>query len=71
MSVNDFVVRAAALALQEVPEANALWDSNGQQPQISSSVDICVAVATDTGLVTPIVAAANTKSIVQISKEVS
>lgn len=30
MSVNDFVIRAAALALAEVPEANALWDSAAQ-----------------------------------------
>lgn len=66
MSVNDFVVRAVALALAEVPEANAIWDPEAQEPKIVDSVDVAIAVATDKGLITPIVKAANTKSLAQV-----
>ena len=68
MSVNDFVVRAVALALAEVPEANAIWDAKAQEPKIVDSVDVAIAVATDKGLITPIVKAANTKSLAQVCK---
>jgi len=70
VSVNDLVIRAVALALQEVPEANAGWDAGRGEPQLRDSVDVAVAVATDKGLITPIVKAANTKSLKQISEEV-
>lgn len=121
MSVNDCVIKAAALALAEVPAANALWDA-GQEaaapagsgghcwlsllpacrcsmlPQHAGwrcqvppasciatapgprtparsarappAVDIAVAVATEGGLITPIVRGANAKSLAQISAEV-
>lgn len=68
MSVNDFVVRAVALALAEVPEANAIWDAQKQEPQLVESVDVAIAVATDKGLITPIVKAANTKSLAQVGE---
>jgi len=64
--VNDLVIRAVALALQEVPEANAGWDAGRGEPQLRDSVDVAVAVATDKGLITPIVKAANTKSLKQV-----
>ncbi len=70
VSVNDFVIRAAALALKAVPEANAQWDPKQEEIKLVDSVDISVAVATDSGLITPIVAQANTKSLSQISTEV-
>ena len=70
VSVNDFMVRAVALALADVPRANALWDGSQGLPKQVSSVDISIAVATDKGLITPIVKAANTKSLQQISQEV-
>ena len=69
MSVNDFVVRAVALALAEVPEANAIWDAEAQEPKMIDSVDVAIAVATDKGLITPIVKAANTKSLAQVRHE--
>ena len=65
--MNDFIVRAAALALQQVPSANAFWDAKAEQIRAGSSVDVAVAVATDKGLITPIIKAANTKSLVQVS----
>lgn len=70
VSVNDFVIRAAALALKAVPEANAQWDPKQEEIKLVDSIDIAVAVATDSGLITPIVAQANTKSLSQISSEV-
>ncbi|KAK9817885.1 hypothetical protein WJX72_003713 [[Myrmecia] bisecta] len=70
VSVNDFVIRATALALQEVPAANAFWDEAKEDVKPADSIDIAIAVATDNGLITPIVAKANTKSLMQISAEV-
>lgn len=66
VSVNDFVVRAVALALAEVPKANAVWDAEAQEPRQAKSVDVAIAVATDKGLITPIIREANTKSLKQV-----
>jgi pyruvate dehydrogenase E2 component (dihydrolipoamide acetyltransferase) len=71
VSVNDFVVRAVALALRDVPEANAFWDSKAGAAVQQPGVDVCVAVATDGGLITPIVKGADGKGLAQISAEVS
>ena len=68
LSVNDFIVRACALALIKVPEANVSWmDTHIRQFQ---AADISVAVAIDGGLVTPVVRSANLKSMKDISVEV-
>lgn len=53
LSVNDFVVKASALALKAVPEANSAW--NGDFVRQFHHADICVATATPGGLITPIV----------------
>jgi hypothetical protein len=66
VSVNDFVMRAAALALKDTPQANAFWDAAAGASVQQPSVDVCVAVATDGGLITPIVKAADTKSLTQV-----
>jgi len=68
VSVNDGVVRAVALALREVPQANVGW-TDAEMLQYDS-VDVAVAVATPRGLVTPIVRAAQNKSLVQIAQEI-
>jgi pyruvate dehydrogenase E2 component (dihydrolipoamide acetyltransferase) len=67
LSVNDFMIKALALALQEVPKANAIWSSNGILEFEHS--DIAVAVAFPGGLLTPVIHAAETKSISAISSE--
>ncbi len=67
ISVNDFVIRAAALALDQVPDANASWDEAGVL--VYEHVDVSVAVATPNGLITPIVKAAETKGLGIISTE--
>ena len=70
VSVNDFIVRAVALALTDVPAANAQWDAEGGEIVPCPGVDIAIAVATDKGLITPIVKDAAAKSLTQISAEV-
>jgi len=55
VSVNDFIIKAASLALKRVPSVNAVWDANAGEGQILPTVDISVAVATPGGLITPIV----------------
>ena len=67
VSVNDFVIRAAALALKKVPAANASWDEGGILRY--RHADISVAVATPTGLITPIVKQAEGKGLAEISAE--
>lgn len=68
LSVNDFVVRAIALALRDVPEANASWV--GESIRRFNSVDVSVAVATDKGLLTPIIKNAHQKGLATIAREI-
>lgn len=55
VSVNDFVLKACALALRDVPEVNASYSPTTQVVQRNPTIDVSVAVATPTGLITPIV----------------
>jgi len=68
LSVNDFVIRAAALALRKVPRANASWMDDAVR--LYRDADISVAVATPKGLVTPVLRQADRKSLSQISAEI-
>ena len=67
ISVNDFVIRAAALALRQVPAANASWSDDAIL--LWDTVDIAVAVALDDGLITPIVRMADRKGLAAIANE--
>jgi pyruvate dehydrogenase E2 component (dihydrolipoamide acetyltransferase) len=67
ISVNDFVIHAAALALRQVPAANASWSD--EAILLWDTVDIAVAVALDDGLITPIVKAADRKGLAAIAHE--
>jgi pyruvate dehydrogenase E2 component (dihydrolipoamide acetyltransferase) len=67
ISVNDFVIRAAALALRQVPAAHASWSD--EAILLWDSVDIAVAVALDDGLITPIVKMADRKGLAAIADE--
>jgi pyruvate dehydrogenase E2 component (dihydrolipoamide acetyltransferase) len=71
LSVNDLVVKAAALALRRVPEVNVQFDEATQTVLRFPDADISVAVAIPDGLITPIVRAANRKSISAISAELT
>lgn len=67
LSVNDFIVKAVACALADVPEANSAW--LGEVIRTYKKADISVAVATPTGLITPIVKDAGSKGLATISAE--
>ncbi|KAF8496665.1 pyruvate dehydrogenase [Gautieria morchelliformis] len=67
LSVNDFIVKGVALALRDVPEANSAW--LGESIRLYARADVSVAVATPTGLITPIVRDATSKGLAAISAE--
>ncbi|MEL6227411.1 MAG: 2-oxo acid dehydrogenase subunit E2, partial [Pseudomonadota bacterium] len=67
LSVNDFVIKALALALQDVPAANASWTEGGMLRHRHS--DVGVAVAVEGGLFTPIIRHAELKTLSEISNE--
>jgi pyruvate dehydrogenase E2 component (dihydrolipoamide acetyltransferase) len=67
LSVNDFVIKALALALQQVPGANATWTEQGMLRHKYS--DVGVAVAIEGGLFTPVIRHAEVKSLSEISNE--
>ncbi|XP_065836006.1 pyruvate dehydrogenase protein X component, mitochondrial-like isoform X3 [Oscarella lobularis] len=68
VTLNDFVVKAAALALKQVPAVNIRWTSNG--PRDLADVDVSVAVASERGLITPIVKKADRMGVKTISNTV-
>ena len=67
-SVNDFIVKACALALLKVPEANVTWHDTFIRQH--HTADVAVAVAIEGGLITPIVQSAHVKTLAEISTEV-
>jgi pyruvate dehydrogenase E2 component (dihydrolipoamide acetyltransferase) len=67
LSVNDFVIKALALALLRIPDANVSWTETGMLKHKHS--DIGVAVAISGGLITPIIRGAETKSLSAISNQ--
>jgi pyruvate dehydrogenase E2 component (dihydrolipoamide acetyltransferase) len=68
ISVNDFVVKAAAKALMDVPEMNVVWSEDAvlQSPQ----ADVAVAVASDRGLVTPVISGIENLSLSALSRTI-
>lgn len=68
LTVNDFIVKAAALALMKVPEVNSAW--MGDRVRRYKSVDMSIAVQTEHGLMVPIVRAADRKGLAAISADV-
>ena len=67
LSVNDFIIKACALALQDVPDANAVWA--GDRILKLKPSDVAVAVAIDGGLFTPVLKDSHQKSISALSSE--
>jgi pyruvate dehydrogenase E2 component (dihydrolipoamide acetyltransferase) len=68
VSVNDLVIKASALALRDVPEMNVSYDpATGGPGAPGATIDVSVAVATPTGLITPVVTAAEARSLSSIS----
>lgn len=69
VSVNDCVLKAVAMALVKTPDVNVQFDEATQSIHRFKNADVAVAVAIEDGLITPIVKAANTKTLSQISTE--
>lgn len=67
LSINDFIIKATAIALKQTPQANVSWAETYLRQY--DSVDISVAVAIPGGLITPIIRQADQKSLLIISKE--
>ncbi len=70
LSVNDFIIRASALALKTHPEVNSGFDSTSDSIISFQTIDISVAVSVEGGLITPIIRHADFKNIGEISAEV-
>ena len=68
LSVNDFIMKASAMALMKHPDVNASWTDTAILRH--KDADVGVAVALDFGLITPIIFKAQTKGLVEISNEV-
>jgi len=68
LTINDLAIRAAALALVRVPEANASWTEAATRRY--RRIDLAFAVATDAGLITPVVRAADRKGLAELAGEV-
>lgn len=69
ISINDFIVKAVAAALKVSPQMNVSWTDSALRQY--AQADISVAVSTDGGLITPVVRAADSKSLSTISSEVA
>ncbi|HEX2740729.1 MAG TPA: dihydrolipoamide acetyltransferase family protein [Rubrobacter sp.] len=67
LSVNDFVMKAAAVALRNYPNLNALYTSKGIE--LHEKVDMAMAVALDAGLITPVIRDIGSKGLATISRE--
>ncbi len=69
VSVNDFVIKAVAGALRDVPAANAIW--GGDHIRRFDGVDLAIAVAVDGGLLTPVLRGVDTTSLTEVSEAVA
>jgi pyruvate dehydrogenase E2 component (dihydrolipoamide acetyltransferase) len=68
LTINDFIIKAAALALQDVPQVNASWTDEAVLQY--TDIDISIAVATENGLITPILRQVDNKGLEVISNQV-
>ncbi|XP_026562944.1 pyruvate dehydrogenase protein X component, mitochondrial isoform X2 [Pseudonaja textilis] len=65
VSINDFIIKATAVTLKQMPDVNVTW--NGEGPRQLQSIDISIVTATDQGFITPIIKDAASKGIQEIA----
>lgn len=70
VSVNDVIIRCCSLALRDVPEVNGTYDPKTDSVKLQDSIDVSVAVATPTGLITPIVPNTDKMGLSEITNKV-
>ncbi|XP_074593140.1 pyruvate dehydrogenase protein X component, mitochondrial-like [Brevipalpus obovatus] len=70
VSLNDMIIKTTAVSLRKVSQVNGIWDESRSCMQIHPTVDISIAVATDSGLITPIIKSADILSVVEINQRV-
>lgn len=70
ISVNDYIVKAASLALRDIPEMNSQFNPKDSSISKQPSVDISIAVATPNGLITPIVPSCDSMSLYQVNQKI-
>ncbi|XP_066495776.1 pyruvate dehydrogenase protein X component, mitochondrial [Tiliqua scincoides] len=68
VTINDFIIKATAVTLKQMPDVNVTWD--GQGPRQLQSIDISIVVATDQGVMAPILKDASAKGVQEISTSV-
>lgn len=69
ISLNDLFIKAVALTCREVEESRSSWDGANNRIVISKSVDVCFAVDTGKGLITPMIRGADRKRLSDIGKQ--
>mmetsp|Transcript_3218 Transcript_3218/g.4848 ORF Transcript_3218/g.4848 Transcript_3218/m.4848 type:complete len:228 (+) Transcript_3218:888-1571(+) len=70
ISVNDFVMKASGMALRDVPEVNSSYNSKTKEVSVYPTVDVCMAVSTPTGLITPIVPDADKLGMTELNSKI-
>jgi pyruvate dehydrogenase E2 component (dihydrolipoamide acetyltransferase) len=70
ISVNDVIIKCCSLALRDVPEVNGTYDPKTDTVKLQDSIDVSVAVATPTGLITPIVPHTDTLGLAEITDKI-
>lgn len=69
VSLNDMIVKATALALKQIPAMNCRWNESNELVELIKDIDVSIAVATPTGLITPIIKNANRLQLEEIGAE--
>lgn len=70
VSLNDMLIKTIAASLRKVPQINGIWDEKNNTMKLISNIDISIAVATESGLITPIIKNADVLSVVEVNESV-
>lgn len=68
VSLNDMLIKTIAASIRKVPQVNGIWDEKTYSMKLINNIDISIAVATESGLITPIIKSADVLSVVQVNE---